>query len=204
MQDEFDRSDEYLSDRDAHQLALASGAYPPSAYDLIVMCNFLTNTSFATDFETEIRELAYSLTPGGVLLILGATSGVYPQVYAQLNRLVTSARPKLKQVLNAELGVHENDSLTRRRVATQIIKTLKHLEQQAPAEFAAVRQELPKDVRNLDMTKVRFGRFTVRAYKREGGGAFSVRERRRMDRRRAERAAGRPADGGFGLPVATE
>jgi hypothetical protein len=46
------------------------------------MCNFLTNTSFATDFEPEIRELGYSLTPGGVLLILGATGGLYPQVYA--------------------------------------------------------------------------------------------------------------------------
>ena len=34
-------------------------------------------------------------------------------------------------------------------------------------------------------------------------GAFSVRDRRRMDRRRAELAAGRAADGGFGLPVAT-
>ena len=115
----------------------------------------------------------------------------------------SSARPKLKQVLNAELGVHENDSLIRRRVATQIIKTLNHLKQQAPAEFAAVRSELPKDVRNLDVRKVRFGRFTVLAYKREGGSAFSARERRRMDRRRAELAAGRPADGGFGLPVAT-
>ena len=112
--------------------------------------------------------------------------------YAQLNRLVTSARPKLKQVLNA--GVHEND-LIRRRVATQIIKTLNHLKQQAPAEFAAVRSELPKDVRNLDVTKV--GRFTVLAYKREGGSAFSARKRRRMDRRRAELAAGLPAGGGF-------
>jgi hypothetical protein len=203
LQHEFDRSDEYVSDRDAHQLALASGAYRPSAYDLIVMCNFLTNTSFAIDFELELRELACSLTPGGILLILGATGGLYPQVYAQLNRLVTSARPKLKQVLNAELGVHENDSLIRRRVATQIINTLNHLKQQAPAEFAAVRSELPKDVRNLDVTKVRFGRFTVLAYKREGGSAFSARERRRMDRRRAELPADRPAEGGFGLPLAT-
>jgi hypothetical protein len=59
-----------------------------------------------------------------------------------------------------------------------------------------VKDQLPKDVQNLDVTVVRFGRFTVRAYKRESGGAFSVRERRRMDRRRAEQTAGRPADGG--------
>jgi SAM-dependent methyltransferase len=191
LQDEFDRDDEYLSDQHARQLALESGAYPPSAYDLIVMCNFLTNTNFATDFAVEIRELADSLTPGGILLVLGATGGLYPQVYAQLDRLVIgSGRPKPKLVLKAELEIHENDSLTRRRVAAQIIKTLNYLEEHAPAEFAAVRPELPKDVQHLDVTEVRFGRFAVRAYKREGSGAFSARERRRMARRRTEQPAG--------------
>ena len=189
LQDEFDRSDEYLSDREARELASVWRTYPPSAYDLIVMCNFLTNTGFTSDFDAEITELAHSLTPGGILLILGATGGLYPQIYAELDGLVTGrARPKLKQVLNAELEVHE-DVIVRRRVATQIIETLSHLERQAPVEFAAVRPELPKDVRRLDPAEVGFGRFAVRAYKREGRHAFSRRERRRMARRRSEVAA---------------
>jgi hypothetical protein len=64
----------------AQEFALQSEMYRPSAYDLIVICNFLTNTSFTTEFKAEIRELSRSLTPGGILLVLVGTGGLYPQV----------------------------------------------------------------------------------------------------------------------------
>jgi hypothetical protein len=150
------------------------------------LCNFLTNTEITEAFETEIRELAFSLTPGGILLVLGATGGAYSQVYAKLDALVsTRGRPRLKKVLDSEIRAHAN-STTRNRVAAHIIKNLAHLGEISPGDLDEIRVHLPPDVRTLNAAEVKFPRFTILGFKREGPLALS----RAKQRRRGRRAAG--------------
>jgi hypothetical protein len=158
------------------------GGYPPSAYDLIVMCNFLTNTSFTARFKSEIAGLARSLTPGGVLLVLGGTGGQYPVIYEALDRVVASAH--LVRVLDEDLRA-QCEPKARRIAAGQIISCLRYLNERAPEAYGTVRDGLHKDVHALDPEKLDFPRFHVRAYKREGHFAFNAREKRRMARRRS-------------------
>ena len=89
---EFERSGEYISIHAARQLGLEEGAHPPSAYDMIIMCNFLTNTKITRQFEAEIGELARSLTPGGLLVVLGGQGGEYPKIYEKLYDIMNASR----------------------------------------------------------------------------------------------------------------
>lgn len=92
IQDEFDRSDEYVSKQAARQFALDDGDYPPGAYDLIIMCNFLTNEKITQRFEAEIREIARSLSPGGLFIVLGGVGKLYPAIYKKLRDIVASSQ----------------------------------------------------------------------------------------------------------------
>ena len=184
LQAEADQADEYLPLSEAQELAWQPHAGLPSAYDLIVMCNFLTSTDFTATFTAELRELAQSLTPGGILLVLGAVGGSYPQVYSQLDHLVAGpGSPNLKPVIDARMQAHV-DPVASRLVATQIVQTLSDLERANPAEFDTARQDISPDVHQLDVEQVKFPDFTVRAFKREGPAALSRREKRRQNRRR--------------------
>lgn len=188
LQAEADQADDgYLPMAEAQQLTWRPHVGLPSAYDLIVMCNFLTTTAFTTSFTAELRELARSLTPGGILLVLGAVGGNYPKVYSQLDHLVTGpGSPGLKSVIDARMRAHV-DPVASRLVATHIIQTLSHLERANPTEFDAVRPSLAPDVRQLDVEDVEFPEFAIRAFKREGSTALSPSERRRWERRRRDR-----------------
>ena len=183
---EAEWADEYLGDREARELALESGAYPPSAYDLIVMCNFLTQPEMTSDLATELSELTGSLTPGGVLLVLGSASKRYEDVYAAVDQLATR-RPghPLKRVL-AELAPLSAQAgpVARDLVANGLVRDLSMLRKRATETFDAVRPELPRDVRALDPERLDFPKFRLRAYKKEGARAFTAREKQRMARRR--------------------
>jgi len=178
-------ADEHLSDREARKLAQERGAHPPSAYDLIVMCNFLTQSEMMTGLATELSELTGSLTPGGVLLVLGSADDRYEEVYAAVDKLATR-RPghPLKRVL-ADLDPlpAQANEVTRNVVGNGLIRDLSMLKGRAPDAFDVVRPKLPGDVRPLDPAKLDFPRFRLRAYKREGGRAFTAREKQRMVRR---------------------
>jgi hypothetical protein len=157
------------------------GGYPPSAYDLIVMCNFLTNTSFTARFESEIAGLPRSLTPGGVLLVLGWDRRAIPgdlRGSRQGGRLSTpstcrqrgSPRPvRAEGTANCCGPDHLLPSKPQKR---------------APQAYSTVQDGLPKNVHLLDPERLHFPHFHVCAYKREGQATFSARENRRMVRPR--------------------
>jgi hypothetical protein len=62
---DFDMADESISQQTAWQMAYQEPAAVPSAYDLIILCNFLTNTHMTEQLGDDLFRLAKSLTPGG-------------------------------------------------------------------------------------------------------------------------------------------
>jgi hypothetical protein len=89
---DFDSADEYISPAAALRMAYADGVHAPSAYDLIFMCNFLTQTEMTEQFEAELLDLANSLTPGGVLVVMGGVSRHYPAIYERVRDIAGKAR----------------------------------------------------------------------------------------------------------------
>ncbi|MRW84872.1 hypothetical protein GJ698_12345 [Pseudoduganella sp. FT26W] len=89
---EFDSADEYISSAAAFKIAYEEGVHAPSAYDMIFMCNFLTQTEMAERFETELLDLANSLTPGGVLVVMGGVGASYPEIYEKVRNIARSAK----------------------------------------------------------------------------------------------------------------
>ncbi|MFJ5836618.1 hypothetical protein ACIQGO_07570 [Streptomyces shenzhenensis] len=86
--DDFDRDDEPVSPGYARMLAQEEGVRAPSAYDLVVMCNFITNQSDVEFFRKEIRDLSDGLTPGGLLIALGSAAKKYGPIWADLKQLL--------------------------------------------------------------------------------------------------------------------
>lgn len=186
IQAEFDSANEVLSDRWAQEFALEQGSFPPSAYDLIVLCNFLTAPSMTVTFEAEIRELTRSLTPGGILLVIGSASNTYQPIYDKIDTLACrSGFPRLKKVLTKTFQA-QDDTRSEEIVARQIVASLRRLQEAAPSAFETVRDQLSKDVRNLNPDEVTFSRFSVHAYKSEGTKSIATTDRRRIQRRRSQ------------------
>ncbi len=187
LQAEFEQTDDLLSDSLAYEFALQEAGFTSSAYDLIVLCNFLTNPDMTTAFEAEICELTRSLTPGGILLILGGVRPNYRSIYDTVDALALDSEfPKLKKVLSTTIPAQEDDS-ARRIVSEQIVSSLRQLQETAPSAFEAVRPDLD-DAKNLNATEIKFPNFSAHAYKAEGNQSISARDRRRMLKRRASMA----------------
>lgn len=162
---EFDYANEYISLNAARQFALEDGAYPPSAYDMIVMCNFLTNAQITQQFEAEIYKLAESLTPGGLLVVLGGQGGEYPAIYEKLYSIIEPSRLRpltgFDQPMQAQAGDWQ-----RRIVSAQIRGDVAFASAMAQQAFISIIAGLPTDVVLLDQT-VSFPRFRVHAWKNE-------------------------------------
>jgi hypothetical protein len=166
-QSEFDYYDEPVDPGRTREEVLKAHNYPPSAYDIIVMCNFLTNAEIADSFSDEIGDLARSLTPGGIMLILGSASdsSKYSHVYEILDSIIQQARPaRVAKVLNVKLQAH-TDAPTRVIIASQIVASLEHIQSLSRPKFNTVHAELPLDVRQLKPDLVSFARFRILAYK---------------------------------------
>jgi hypothetical protein len=56
---------------------------------LIILCNFLTEAEMMRTFADELAGLADSLTPGGILLILGSQAANYDAIFDDLSSLIT-------------------------------------------------------------------------------------------------------------------
>jgi len=93
---DFDRADEPITRGTARRFAEEDGVDKPSAYDLVVMCNFLTKEDSVKDFRTELRQLASSLTSGGLLIVIGAPpfgkKNKYTRIWSELRALMRDAR----------------------------------------------------------------------------------------------------------------
>lgn len=88
---EFDDAEESISMQTARQFAYEEGGIEPSAYDLMFLCNFLTQSSMTSEFDRELRRLTQSLTPGGALIVLGGTGRNYPALYLTVREIAASA-----------------------------------------------------------------------------------------------------------------
>jgi hypothetical protein len=88
---DFDRADEPIARSTARRSAEEDGVDKPSAYDLVLMCNFLTTKDSVKAFRADLRQLASSLTPGGVLIAIGAPpygeKSKYAHIWSELRAL---------------------------------------------------------------------------------------------------------------------
>lgn len=87
---EFDSADEPISRHWAQIFAVEQSKqlWAPSAYDIVVLCNSLTNTAMTEKFAGEVNGLGHSLTPGGVLVAIGGTGSQYPDVWSRLDEIL--------------------------------------------------------------------------------------------------------------------
>jgi hypothetical protein len=154
---------------------------------VIVMCNFLTQSAMTDELADELSDLAGSLTPGGVMLVLGGTSPKYEEIYSRLDGLVVHSYGRsLKRVASVNNIPAQPNQLMDRMVADELITNLSTLRRLASAAFAEKARSLPADVRMMDPLGVELPNFALRAFKREGGNSFTKRESPRFSARRRD------------------
>lgn len=81
---DFDNDESPIDIGVARQLAYQERNYSPGAYDIIAVPYLLTNLNITNLFRTELRSLAQSLTPGGVLLVLGGSGPCYDDIFSMV------------------------------------------------------------------------------------------------------------------------
>ena len=93
---DFDRADEPIMRSTARRLAEEGRVDKPSAYDLVIMCNFLTAEDSVHNFDTELRKLASSLTPGGLIIVIGrppyGKRNKYTRIWSELRTMMRESR----------------------------------------------------------------------------------------------------------------
>ena len=162
---DFERAGEDISMYTARQFALEDGTYPPSAYDLIIMCNFLTNTRLTQQFQAEIGELARSLTPGGLLIVLGGQGREYPAIYEELHDIMKASPLRQLAGFDEPLQAQASD-WQRQLISAQIRSDVAFASAMAQQTFTSIAAELPTDIVIMDQI-VRFPRFRVHVWKNE-------------------------------------
>lgn len=163
---EFDDADEPISGATARQMAYEEGVAEPSAYDLVFLCNFLTKQSMTEQFELELRRLAFSLTPGGLLIVLGGTGGDYPEIYSKVRAITTTA--KLHDLSPREAFQANADSNYLSLVAEHVRENVKFAMMNCPSEIQSVVAEaLPKDLTD-DNVRFRLPKFHALIFVRQG------------------------------------
>ncbi|MFF4361881.1 hypothetical protein [Streptomyces sp. NPDC001604] len=93
---DFDRAEEPIMRSTARRFAEEDGVDKPSAYDLVVMSNFLTTEDSIQKFDSELRQLTSSLTPGGLIIAIGhppyGKRNKYTRIWAELRTLMRESR----------------------------------------------------------------------------------------------------------------
>jgi hypothetical protein len=184
--EEFDQADEWISDAAARQLAYEEGVQEPSAYDMIFLCNFLTHPLMSESFEAELHRLAWSLTPGGILVILGSTGRSYPEVFANVRAI--AARAQLLEVSPKEPFAANPDPEFLALVAEHVRKNVRWALEGAPAGVRSdVAAGLPGDVVNSTV-RFRLPNFRAVVFVRQG----PLRRRNTKRTRRRDRGGDGP------------
>ncbi|MGW7353863.1 hypothetical protein [Streptomyces sp. NPDC054784] len=112
--DEHDADDGWISDGAARRAAEEAGVGQPSAYDLVVVCNFLTTDGVVTRFERELRHLATALTPGGLFVAVGAARGAkYARIRDALERVLAGSALTRLPLFEAPLRANERPAWAR-------------------------------------------------------------------------------------------
>lgn len=144
---EFDSADEYISPAAASMMAYAEGVPEPSAYDLIFMCNFLTQERMTQEYERELLTLTKSLTPGGVLIVMGGVNNQYPAIYECIRRIANESRLSdisPREAFDPNLSLRLD--LVRDHVRANVAAALSACD---PVTAASVESGLPKDLLDL-------------------------------------------------------
>lgn len=163
---EFDDADEPISDATAWQMAYEEGVAEPSAYDLVFLCNFLTQQSMTKRFELELRRLAFSLTPGGLLIVIGGTGDSYPELYSKVRAIAATA--KLRDASPKEAFQANADSGYLSLIADHVCENVKFAIMNCPLEVRSVAVEaLPKDLLD-DKVLFRLPKFQASVFVRQG------------------------------------
>lgn len=178
----YDHSSYFSIDQQAAQSA------PPSAYDLIIVSNFVTNDSMLVSLKAELENLADSLVPGGVLLTLSGSNRQYQELWKEY-----ATWPKVRRldhVLDEVIPAHR-DPAVQLRVARSTIDLLVHLTALDPHELDI--EILPNDIAKAmrgvltdppssAVRHVTYPRFQLHAFSR-GNRAIRPKERKKLDRR---------------------
>jgi ribosomal protein RSM22 (predicted rRNA methylase) len=133
-----DAWDEYLELSQAQSQAIASHDYPPGAIDLIILCNFLTEAEMTHTFAEELAGLADSLTPGGILLILGSQAANYDAIFDDLSSLITRSG-KVRPLFRLDRVAPHPDPRVYEVISNQIVACLQHCKLLAPDAFSVGR-----------------------------------------------------------------
>jgi hypothetical protein len=157
---------EYLPLGSARSLASASQISPPSGIDIIVVCNFLTERTMTERFADELSLLSRSLSPGGVLILIGSASASYEQIFDDFCALVELS-PGTRRLDMPEHFEAHTDLRMHEMVRGQIADSLLQVETSAPIAFDSVRSDLPADVQYPLERDISFPRFKVAAYRNE-------------------------------------
>jgi SAM-dependent methyltransferase len=165
---EFDIADEPISRHWAEIFATQEGKYywAPSAYDIVVLCNFLTNPTITGQFAREIRNLGRSLTPGGILIALGGTGSQYPAVWSRLDTIL---RVKgLSKLNNLSVPMRANDDPARRElIRERMFDSMRYIFELCSQD---VRREVQEDTGMLPRDKyaeLEFRPFQVQCWKNQ-------------------------------------
>lgn len=143
---DFNSADEPISSKSAFRIAYQDGGSAPSAYDLIFMCNFLTQPSMTQHYRKELQKLAHSLTPGGVLVVIGATGKQYPEIYKEVVEIASGARLiniSPANVFNPNLSPHLN--IVREHMRTNVAAALVACSKKEQQDICS---RLPEDLWN--------------------------------------------------------
>ncbi|WP_261556255.1 hypothetical protein [Frankia tisae] len=161
-----------VSDAFASRLAQQEPIGVPSAVAIAVMTNFLTKADAVPTFEAAIRRLmAGALVPGGLIVVLGAVGGQYPEIYAELDRLASEAglaiMPGFEEPMQAGALPEELSQICEitRSIWQQLSATV------APEALEAVMRELRKvGAADIFDEEIRFQLpwFRARIYRRGG------------------------------------
>ncbi|HLP62751.1 MAG TPA: hypothetical protein VK186_28190 [Candidatus Deferrimicrobium sp.] len=145
MAREYDDADEYLPDAAIRRLAYQEGVSEPSAYDYIFICNFLSRLDMIDRFETEILHLAYSLTPGGLLIVIGAVGSKYQTIYKKIRQL--TAKANLLEISPPD-SMQSNTDVERFSLVAQHVRTnvAFFLSRCTAATRAEISGQLPRDI----------------------------------------------------------
>ncbi len=165
---EYERDDEWINSEAAWVLAHQEEAAVPSAYDLIVLCNFLTNTVMTDQLRTELHGIIRSLTPGGVLLVLGGTGGDYPSIYAEVTAIAQTAHLAVIQGF-AEPIIANPDPIRRGLIRDQIRGGVARLAGLAPDTWKGVHEFFWRRARDVvdDSIPFELPSFQVLAFRRQ-------------------------------------
>lgn len=95
-------------------------------YNLCIFSNFLTTPESVTHFQRELKNVFWSIRPGGVVVVMGGVRKQYPQVYSMLTQVALNTPIKHLRYLPAALPCNYEDKTAHRikDVYKKVTKTL--------------------------------------------------------------------------------